>query len=70
MFGKHQTCKGDSGSWILEKNSNSLLGMLWGWSDGCLLFTPIHDIFADIRESVPEWHDAIIKLPTPDPIPS
>jgi hypothetical protein len=51
---------GDSGSWILETATDNVLGQLWGRDyhegedegDGDIItyFSPIHDIFDDIRE--------------------
>ncbi|KAF2014918.1 hypothetical protein BU24DRAFT_224005 [Aaosphaeria arxii CBS 175.79] len=40
---------GDSGAWIMN-DDNELLGHLWGWDGGLLWFTPIADVFQDIRE--------------------
>jgi hypothetical protein len=40
--------EGDSGAWVIG-DDNALLGLLWGWSDRHLLFTPIQDVFADIK---------------------
>ncbi|KAN0081015.1 hypothetical protein V8E54_004219 [Elaphomyces granulatus] len=40
---------GDSGSWVLRQSDNALVGLLWGWVDGHLLFTPIKDVFNDIK---------------------
>ncbi|KAN0076062.1 hypothetical protein V8E54_007332 [Elaphomyces granulatus] len=40
---------GDSGSWVLRQSDNALVGLLWGWADGHLLFTPIKDVFNDIK---------------------
>jgi hypothetical protein len=40
---------GDSGSWVLRQSDNALVGLLWGWVDGHLLFTPIKDVFNDIQ---------------------
>lgn len=45
--------KGDSGAWIISKETNRLLGLLWGWEGGLLLFTPIQDVFADIKRELP-----------------
>jgi len=57
--------QGDSGSWIISTD-NKLLGLLWGWDNGSLLFTPIQDVFADITQKI-RCHQ--IKLPeyTSDP---
>ena len=43
---------GDSGAWIIRDSDKALLGMLWGWSNSQLLFTPIADIFDDIKRTV------------------
>jgi hypothetical protein len=51
--------QGDSGAWII-KDDNSLLGLLWGWDNGYLLFTPIHDVFEDIKE---RWKYRQVELP-------
>jgi hypothetical protein len=53
--------EGDSGAWIL-RDDNALLGLLWGWADRHLLFTPIQDVFADIKR---ETYARIIDLPPP-----
>jgi hypothetical protein len=47
--------KGDSGAWIIG-NDSKLLGLLWGWDNGLLLFTPIQDVFADIKRTVRDCH--------------
>ncbi|PSN67889.1 hypothetical protein BS50DRAFT_351302 [Corynespora cassiicola Philippines] len=41
--------EGDSGAWIIS-DDNKLLGLLWGWDNGSLIFTPIKDVFEDISE--------------------
>ncbi|KAJ4304836.1 hypothetical protein N0V90_000364 [Kalmusia sp. IMI 367209] len=43
--------QGDSGAWIISED-NKLLGQLWGWDNGNLLFTPIQDVFADIAQKM------------------
>ena len=43
---------GDSGAWILRESDHSVVGQLWGYEDGLLLFTPINVIFADIMDSL------------------
>jgi hypothetical protein len=40
--------QGDSGAWVLAKEDNFLLGLLWGYADGKILFTPIAEIFHHI----------------------
>ena len=39
---------GDSGAWII-RNDKKLVGLLWGWDNFLLLFTPVRDVFADIE---------------------
>jgi len=48
---KDSDFKGDSGAWIIN-NDNVLLGLLWGWDNGSILFTPIKDVFADITQKM------------------
>jgi hypothetical protein len=48
---KDSDFQGDSGAWIIS-NDNKLLGLLWGWDNGNLLFTPIQDVFADITQKM------------------
>ncbi|KAN0076079.1 hypothetical protein V8E54_007349 [Elaphomyces granulatus] len=43
---------GDSGSWVLRQSDNALVGLLWGWVDGHLVFTPIKDVFSDIKSAL------------------
>ncbi|KAF2676151.1 hypothetical protein K458DRAFT_194090 [Lentithecium fluviatile CBS 122367] len=53
--------QGDSGAWIMS-NDDKLMGLLWGWDNGNLLFTPIQDVFADIAQKMQvDTHQ--IKLP-------
>jgi hypothetical protein len=52
--------EGDSGAWIFNDDDNSLVGMLWAWNNGNLLFTPIHDVFEDIKE---RWNARQVQLP-------
>jgi hypothetical protein len=74
---------GDSGAWVIRED-NEVIGLLWGWSGGQLLFTPIQDVFADIQRdmcateiSLPppprkrsETQNAVrISRPTPQKIP-
>lgn len=54
--------KGDSGAWIIN-DDDTLLGQLWGWDNGNLLFTPITDIFADIAQRLNKTVD---KISLPD----
>lgn len=53
--------EGDSGAFILD-NENRLVGLLWAWEQEFLLFTPIHDIFDDIRATIPRGHEKKIDL--------
>ena len=41
--------RGDSGAWIIQDDGNLLIGMLWAERDFCLYFTPIGDVFDNIR---------------------
>ncbi|MCJ1405880.1 hypothetical protein MMC11_009110 [Xylographa trunciseda] len=43
---------GDSGAWILREYDHRVVGQLWGYKDGLLLFTPINVVFADIMDSL------------------
>jgi hypothetical protein len=43
---------GDSGAWIIRDSDNALVGLLWGWINGQLIFTPITDVFADIKDTL------------------
>jgi hypothetical protein len=54
--------EGDSGAWILDSDNN-VIGMLWGWNNGYLVFTPIQAIFADIRSSIPDCDEDPELLP-------
>jgi hypothetical protein len=48
--GLAKTYNADSGAAIITTTGNMLVGMLWGKTeDGLLVFTPINDIFADIK---------------------
>ncbi|KAH0544525.1 hypothetical protein FGG08_001297 [Glutinoglossum americanum] len=59
---------GDSGAWILRESDNALVGLLWGWVGGQLIFTPIKDVFADIRDTCNATEVCLPKPPTaPDP---
>jgi len=40
--------EGDSGAWVI-RDDNKLVGLLWAWDNHQLLFTPIQDVFADIK---------------------
>lgn len=65
---KSECCEGDSGAWILTQNENKLVGLLWGWNDGQLVFSPIDEVFADIRKTFPARdvclpHDPINREP-------
>lgn len=62
---------GDSGAGIMRISDNSLAGLLWGCQDNQLIFTPINDVFTDIKE---QTGAANVDLPptrtdpTPPPI--
>ncbi|MCJ1286369.1 hypothetical protein MMC26_005714 [Xylographa opegraphella] len=43
---------GDSGAWIYREDNDKLVGQLWGLHEDLLLFTPIHVVFADIKETL------------------
>jgi hypothetical protein len=59
---------GDSGAWIIRESDNALVGLLWGWINGQLIFTPINDVFADITETLNATEICLPKLSTaPDP---
>jgi hypothetical protein len=51
MVGENDV-KGDSGAWILGKVDNCLLGLLWGYADGKILFTPIAEVFDHITQKL------------------
>jgi hypothetical protein len=47
---------------LCHLTDHRLLGLLWGWDNGNLLFTPIQDVFADIAQKMRvDMH--LIKLP-------
>jgi hypothetical protein len=46
----HEIYAGDSGAWIINDSTGQVMGMLWGWQDHHLLFTPFTDILKDIRD--------------------
>ena len=48
-----EACEGDSGAWVLRDSDKKLVGLLWGWNDGQLLFSPINQVFADIKNTFP-----------------
>jgi hypothetical protein len=62
---------GDSGAWVIDDASNRVVGMIWGWCDYGLIFTPINEIFADIQDQLevdtPRLPD---NFPDQDPEPS
>ena len=43
---------GDSGAWIIQTEGNKAVGMLWGEEVDLLHFTPLKDIFDNIREQL------------------
>ena len=44
--------EGDSGAWILTNKDNKLMGQLYGYTGDAVAFTSIHDIFADIKDTL------------------
>jgi hypothetical protein len=42
--------QGDSGAWIISKRDHKLVGLLWAYDDGNIIFTPISDIFDQIAK--------------------
>ncbi|MCJ1424700.1 hypothetical protein MMC29_002588 [Sticta canariensis] len=53
QISRSEGCEGDSGAWVLRDVDNKLVGLLWGWFDGQLLFSPIDKVFADIQNTFP-----------------
>ncbi|MCJ1437736.1 hypothetical protein MMC27_007123 [Xylographa pallens] len=47
---------GDSGAWVYREDNDKLVGQLWGLHEDLLLFTPIHVVFADIKETLEATH--------------
>jgi hypothetical protein len=45
--------QGDSGAWVLGKEDNKLLGIIWGYSDQKIVFTPIGEVFNEISRKRP-----------------
>ena len=43
---------GDSGAWVYREDNDKLVGQLWGLQEDLLVFTPIHVVFADIKETL------------------
>lgn len=64
QISRSEGCEGDSGAWVLRDSDNKLVGLLWGWIDGQLLFSPINKVFADIKTTFPAGE---VRLPR-DPI--
>lgn len=64
QISRSEGCEGDSGAWVLRDSDNKLVGLLWGWIDGQLLFSPISKVFADIKTTFPARE---VRLPR-DPI--
>lgn len=44
--------EGDSGAWIIQSNTDKVMGQVYGFNGGDITFTPIHDIFADIKDAL------------------
>lgn len=63
---------GDSGAGIMRTADNSLVGLLWGCHENQLLFTPIIDVFMDIKEQTRSTNVYLSQIwtdPAPSPIP-
>ena len=60
--------EGDSGSWVIRRNGNMLMGQVHSFTSGQVLFTPIDVIFDDIAQSC----ETKVSLPHPslDPEPA
>ena len=52
---------GDSGAAVLRTSDNALLGLVWACQDNQPVFTPIHTIFQDIKDSL---RAAVVQLPS------
>lgn len=50
--GVYNTHHGDSGAWIIQDRGQSLVGMLWGEQNTLLYFTPVGEIFDDIKSDM------------------
>ena len=64
---------GDSGAWVYREGNGKVVGQLWGLQDGLLLFTPIHVVFADIRDTLEANHVGLhpgFGIPEPIPVTS
>jgi hypothetical protein len=59
---EREDVEGDSGAWILGKSDNKLLGLLWGFSDGYILFTPIREVLYQIQQKWPRDYVQIAGL--------
>jgi len=59
--------RGDSGAWIIRSSDNALVGLLWCWYDGHLVFTSIKEVFADIRDTLNANEIRLPKSMRPDP---
>lgn len=55
-----QSVQGDSGAWVIRNLDSKLMGQVNSYSTGQVLFTPIKDIFDDIKYKF----DAEVSLPT------
>ena len=53
--------KGDSGAAVLRVSDNKLIGLVWACAGEQPVFTPIHTIFKDINEGLP--NDTVVRLP-------
>ena len=52
---------GDCGAWVIRKEGNKLMGQVLFHSQGRVLFIPVNDIFADLKEAC----GADVSLPSP-----
>ena len=50
---RRESCKGDSGAWVIDDATNRLAGMVYGVFNGQVLCTPIEEIFAHIKTTIP-----------------
>ena len=65
---------GDSGSWIIDRDSSALYGMVWGRdrvkTNPICLFSPMVDIVADIKERTGELNVCLLGEEAIAPLPS
>ena len=62
--------KGDSGAWVLEDDTNHVLGMLSAVCNGQLIFNPMTTIFAGIKEELKATEVRLPgrRIPAPAPV--